>query len=351
MLVSEFDFHLPAELIAQAPLPQRDGGRLLTLDRRTGATADTQFRDFPEMLSPGDLLVLNNTRVIPCRLFAQRFGRDEESPIEVLLTEQAGNSTWRALTKPARKLTPGTHLRFCDAHGREQLQAEVIGVGEFGERTLHFDSSADFFASLEAIGHVPLPPYIHRQDSAADRERYQTIFAEEKGSAAAPTAGLHFTPQIFERIRSRGAEIAYITLHVGLGTFQPLRVERVKDVRLHAEHYTLSAATAAALNKARLERRRIVAIGTTTVRMLEHCAHIAGTQEITAHTGSTSLFLSPGAEFLIVNAMLTNFHLPQSSLLMLVCAFGGLDQVMRAYAHAVQQRYRFFSYGDAMFLS
>lgn len=349
MLVSDFDFHLPPELIAQSPPEQRDGGRVLTLDRKTGVIADTQFRDFPEMLQPGDLLVLNNSRVIPARLFARRVAHNEEHLIEVLLTEQVEDSTWRALTKPARKLTVGTRLRFCDERGHERLHAEVIAIGEFGERTLRFDKSGDFFQALEAIGHIPLPPYIHRDDSAADRERYQTIFAAERGSAAAPTAGLHFTPQILDRVRARGVEIAYITLHVGLGTFQPLRVEQVKDVRLHAEHYTLSAETAASLNQARLDRRRIVGVGTTTVRTLEHCARTAG--ELTAHSGSTSLFLSPGAEFLIVGAMLTNFHLPQSSLLMLVCAFGGYESVMRAYAHAVQQRYSFFSYGDAMFLS
>lgn len=352
MLVSDFNFHLPPELIAQSPPQQRDGARLLTLDRNTGAVADAQFRDFPGILKPGDLLVLNNTRVIPARLFARRTAHDEEHPIEIFLTELLTNSTWRALTKPARKLTAGTHLSFRDAEGREQLRAEVIGVGEFGERTLRFDSSGDFFQALDAIGHIPLPPYIHRKDRPADRERYQTIFAAERGSAAAPTAGLHFTQQVLEEVRARCVEIAYITLHVGLGTFQPLRVEHLKDVHLHPEHYTLPAQTAAALNQARKGGRRIVAVGTTTVRTLEHCARaVGGTGEMTAHSGSTSLFLSPGAEFLIVNAMLTNFHLPQSSLLMLVCAFGGFDAVMRAYAHAIGQRYRFFSYGDAMFLS
>ena len=351
MLVSDFDFHLPPELIAQSPPQQRDGARLLTLNRNTGAISDAQFRDFPQMLRPGDLLVLNNTRVIPARLFARRVAHDDERPIEILLTEQLEGPTWRTLTKPARKLTVGTRLSFRDDHGRQQLTAEVINAGEFGERTLRFDTSGDFFHALEAIGHIPLPPYIHREDSAADRERYQTIFAAERGSAAAPTAGLHFTPPILEKARTRGVEIAYITLHVGLGTFQPLRVEHVQDVRLHAEHYTLPAETAAALNRARLDRRRIVGVGTTTVRTLEHSARAAGEGELTPHSGSTSLFLSPGAEFLVVNAMLTNFHLPQSSLLMLVCAFGGFEPVMRAYAHAIEQRYRFFSYGDAMFLS
>jgi S-adenosylmethionine:tRNA ribosyltransferase-isomerase len=216
---------------------------------------------------------------------------------------------------------------------------------------VRFAATEDFYGELETIGHIPLPPYIHREDSMADRERYQTIFAAERGSAAAPTAGLHFTSQILERLRARGVEIAYVTLHVGLGTFQPLRADRVADVHLHAEHYSISERTADAINNACRERRRVVGVGTTTVRTLEHCARMRESREITPHSGSTNLFLSPGAEFQIVQAMLTNFHLPQSSLLMLVCAFGGYASVMRAYEHAVGQRYRFFSYGDAMFLS
>lgn len=351
MLVSDFDFRLPPELIAQSPPQQRDGARLLTLDRRSGEMGDAQFRDFPEMLQTGDLLVLNNSRVIPARLFAQRVDREKEPSIEVFLTERVDDSTWHALTKPARKLKTGTQLRFDDASGRERLSAEVVGIGEFGERTLRFGEARDFYGELEAIGHMPLPPYIHRDDSLEDRERYQTLYAAERGSAAAPTAGLHFTAEILERIRARGVQIAYITLHVGLGTFQPLRAERVADVRLHAEHYSISTETAAALNCARAESRRVVGVGTTTVRTLEHCARESEGGEIHSHSGATSLFLSPGAEFLIVQAMLTNFHLPKSSLLMLACAFGGYATVMKVYQHAVEQRYRFFSYGDAMFLS
>jgi S-adenosylmethionine:tRNA ribosyltransferase-isomerase len=351
MLVSDFDFWLPPELIAQSPPSERDGARLLTLDRKTGKTGDAQFRDFPEMLRPGDLLILNDSRVIPARLFARRVAHEEEHPIEVFLTEQIDEWTWRTLTKPARKLKAGTELRFDDPTGRERLTAHVISLGEFGERTVRFAATKDFYGELEAIGHIPLPPYIHREDSITDRERYQTIYAAERGSAAAPTAGLHFTPQILERLRARDVEIAYVTLHVGLGTFQPLRATRLADVRLHAEHYNISMRTADALNNARREGRRVVGIGTTAVRTLEHCARMREGAEIVPHSGSTNLFLSPGAEFQIVQAMLTNFHLPQSSLLMLVCAFGGYAPVMHAYEHAVEQRYRFFSYGDAMFLS
>ncbi len=351
MLVSDFEFRLPPELIAQSPPERRDGARLLALDRFSGGMRDMQFRDFPEMLQVGDLLVLNNSRVIPARLFAKRVEREEEPPIEVFLTEHIDGATWHALTKPARKLKAGTHLRFDDASGRERLSADVVGIGEFGERTLRFGETSDFYGELEAIGHMPLPPYIHRDDSPEDRERYQTIFAAERGSAAAPTAGLHFTSEILECIRARGVQIAYVTLHVGLGTFQPLRSERVADVRLHDEHYSISAETAAALNCARAERRRIVGVGTTTVRTLEHCVRGSEGGEIQAQSSSTSLFLSPGSDFLMVQAMLTNFHLPKSSLLMLTCAFGGYASVMRAYQHAVAVRYRFFSYGDAMFLS
>lgn len=354
MLVSDFDFHLPPELIAQAPPPERDGARLLAVDRSSGSIGDSRFRDFPEMLRDGDLLVLNNSRVIPGRLFARRVDGADEQPIEILLTEQIEGATWRVLAKPARKVTIGTWLRFEDTEGSERLTAAVVGEGEFGERTIRFSgfaSAGDIYRELDAIGHVPLPPYIHRDDSPQDRERYQTIFAVERGSAAAPTAGLHFTSEILQRLTERCVEIAYVTLHVGLGTFQPLRAESVADVRLHAERYSISFETAAALNRAREEGRRVVGVGTTTVRTLEHCARIAQDRKIETHSGTTCLFLSPGDEFLLVSAMLTNFHLPRSSLLMLVCAFGGYAAVLSAYEHAIAQRYRFFSFGDAMFLS
>jgi S-adenosylmethionine:tRNA ribosyltransferase-isomerase len=225
----------------------------------------------------------------------------------------------------------------------------VIAHGEFGERTLRFAPMADFFGVVERLGHMPLPPYIHREDAPGDRERYQTVYAQERGSVAAPTAGLHFTPEILSAIRASGVEIAALTLHVGLGTFQPVRVDRVEDVRLHAERYTLSSETAEKLNAARLERRRVVAAGTTTVRTLEHCATLG--PEFAAHSGSTNIFISPGYEFRVVGALLTNFHLPQSTLLMLVCAFAGRERVMAAYEHAVRERYRFFSYGDCMFIA
>jgi S-adenosylmethionine:tRNA ribosyltransferase-isomerase len=245
----------------------------------------------------------------------------------------------------------GEILVFPSPSGNIELKAEVLERREFGDRLLQFEPTEDFFAALDRIGHIPLPPYIHRDDSDADRERYQTVYSRERGSVAAPTAGLHFTPQILDALTTRGIEVARITLHVGLGTFAPLRVDRVADVHLHRERYTLPAATAEAINRTVRDRRRIVAVGTTVVRTLEHCALQAGDAELTAHTGSTAIFISPGFPFRLVSALLTNFHLPQSSLLMLVGAFAGRDRVLAAYRHAVAQRYRFFSYGDCIFLA
>jgi S-adenosylmethionine:tRNA ribosyltransferase-isomerase len=245
----------------------------------------------------------------------------------------------------------GEVLVFPNAAGGIELRAEVVERGQFGDRLLLFEPVEDFYAALERIGHIPLPPYIHRDDAAADRERYQTVYSRERGSVAAPTAGLHFTPEILERLGKRGVEIARVTLHVGLGTFAPLRVERVDDVKLHRERYTLSAETADALNRAVAERRRVVAVGTTVVRTLEHCAREAAGARLVGHSGSTEILIAPGFEFRLVGALLTNFHLPQSSLLMLVSAFAGRERVLAAYRHAVEQRYRFFSYGDCMFVA
>ena len=352
--VTDFDFDLPLELIAQEPPAVRGQSRMLTVDRQTGALRDASFADFAAQLNPGDLLVLNDTRVIPARLYAQRTTIRERQPstglIEVLLTEPTNDNCWRALVKPGKRVQVGDRLVFPSAAGETELEAEVLERGEFGERLIRFTPVADFFAVLERIGHMPLPPYIHRDDSASDRERYQTVFSRERGSVAAPTAGLHFTPQVLDAITARGVEIVRITLHVGLGTFAPLRVERVDEIHLHRERYTLSADAANALNAAVRDRRRIVAVGTTVVRTLEHCAFEAHGQPLEPHSGVTQIFISPGFEFSLVGALLTNFHLPQSSLLMLVSAFAEREKVLAAYRHAVQQKYRFFSYGDCMFL-
>jgi S-adenosylmethionine:tRNA ribosyltransferase-isomerase len=362
--VADFDFALPEELIAQQPPEERGTSRMLVVDRnlpdRSMASGqhsfqDRAFTDLPSLLNPGDLLVLNDSRVIPARLYAQRItsrGKQEPSgQIEVLLTSPDAPGNWQALVRPGRKVRIGDHLAFANPSGATILKAEVLSSGEFGARTLRFDPVENFYAALDEIGHMPLPPYIKRDDATADRERYQTVFAATRGSVAAPTAGLHFTREILEALQARGVEIARITLHVGLGTFAPLRVERLNEIRLHTERYTISPETATALNLARVQGRRVVAVGTTTVRTLEHCAAEAGENPLTPHSGETCIFISPGHHFRIVNAMLTNFHLPQSSLLMLVSAFAGRERILTAYAHAVQQRYRFFSYGDCMFLT
>lgn len=372
MLVRDFNYRLPPEQIAQQPLQDRAASRLLVFDRSTGNVQDSFFRQFPQLLQPGDLLVLNDTRVLPARLFARRAGiharpisprnpaakEHLQGSVEVLLTEQHSSLEWNALVHPGRKLPVGETLYFFAQEERGAvpdaaplLIAEIIGRGEFGERRLRFAPVADFYAVLDRIGHMPLPPYIHRADELSDRERYQTVFAVQRGSAAAPTAGLHFTPEILSAIRTRGVKIASLTLHVGLGTFQPVRVERLEDIRLHAERYTLPESTAQAVNLARREGRRVIAVGTTTVRTLEHCAHQSDGGELRPHSGETQMFLSPGDEFRVVRGLLTNFHLPQSTLLMLVCAFGGTQKVLAAYNHAVAAHYRFFSYGDCMFLA
>jgi S-adenosylmethionine:tRNA ribosyltransferase-isomerase len=367
--VEEFDYVLPEELIAQEPPAERGSSRMLVMDRATGAFRDDSFSRFGEYLREGDLLVLNDSCVIPARLFAHRtLVRERAKPtgrIEVMLVEPAGGNRWRALVRPSRKVAIGERLVFAAPNGAIVLEAEVLERGQFGERLLEFappkDLTADFFAVLDQIGHTPLPPYIHRDDADADRDRYQTVFARERGSVAAPTAGLHFTPSVLEQLSSEGIEITRVTLHVGLGTFAPLRVERVDEVHIHSERYTIGAAAAESINRAIAENRRIVAVGTTVVRTLEAAALAAGNGPIEPQSATTNIFISPGFQFCVVRALLTNFHLPQSSLLMLVSAFAGpqranfdrtgLDRILSAYRHAINERYRFFSYGDCMFIA
>ena len=332
--------------------------------RRAGAPEieDRRFREFPDVLRPDDLVVFNNTKVLPARLYGRRSGSrahalSPQNPasrefltgrVEVLLTRQtaADPPVWQALVRPGRKMGLGERIFFGDDPQHPDLTAEIVARGEFGERTLRFEG--DFWGTVNRIGHVPLPPYIDRVDTPEDREQYQTVFARELGSVAAPTAGLHFTKEILERIAQRRIETAELTLHVGLGTFQPLRHEKVEENHLHLERYQVSADAAEKLNRARREKRRIVAVGTTTVRTLE----FAATQDETfrEQNGDADIFIYPGFEFRVVGAMLTNFHLPKASLLMLVSAFAGTERVLRAYHHAVAERYRFFSYGDCMFV-
>ncbi len=360
MQVADFNYHLPEELIAQEPLADRADSRMLVLQRDSGKLRDCKFRDLPSLLRPEDLVVFNNTRVFPARLYGHRSGSRAQllSPrnpaarqflqgeIEVLLTRQISQqpNDWECLVRPGRKIGMGERLFFGDG----KLRAEVVARGTFGERTIRFDPVTDFFAEIEHIGHVPLPPYIDRSDSPTDRTRYQTVYARESGSVAAPTAGLHFTPEILTQLRQRGIETAEITLHVGLGTFQPIRVERVEDHRLHTERYSISTMAAEQINAALAGERRVVAIGTTTVRTLEYAARLTG--RVHAGNGEADIFIYPGFQFRVLGALLTNFHLPQSTLLMLVSAFAGQEGVLRAYQHAVEDKYRFYSYGDCMFL-
>jgi S-adenosylmethionine:tRNA ribosyltransferase-isomerase len=335
---------------------------LLHFERSTGRCCDRQFRDFPELLQPDDLLVFNNTGVFPARLCGRRSGLKSQpvaphnpaargflhGRIEVLLTRQLSQdpNEWECLVRPGRKIAVGEHLCFGE---HDELQAEVTARGTFGERHIRFRPVEDFFGRIDKIGHVPLPPYISRVDSADDRERYQTVYAQERGSVAAPTAGLHFTPEILSRLKQRGIDTVEITLHVGLGTFQPVRTDRVEEHSLHSEPYSISLDAAAKVNQALDTERRIIAVGTTTVRTLEYAAH-AGAGHVLAGSGEADIFIYPGYNFQMVKGMLTNFHLPQSTLLMLVSAFGGKENVLRAYDHAVKERYRFYSYGDCMLL-
>ncbi|MBZ5503515.1 MAG: tRNA preQ1(34) S-adenosylmethionine ribosyltransferase-isomerase QueA [Acidobacteriia bacterium] len=362
MNVSEFDFELPAEQIAQRPLEERDASRMLLLDRSTGAWEDRGFREFPDVLRGDELMVVNNARVLPARLFGHRAGIHAEEPgrsgrtrreflqasIEVLLVRQTGPDTWEALVRPGRKVPLGERIVF----GEGDLEARVEGRGEYGLRVLRFTSKDGFHEALGRLGHIPLPPYIKRADEPADRERYQTVFARRGIAIAAPTAGLHFTAGIVARLQRRGIEIAELTLEVGLGTFEPIRTERLEDHAIHTEPYEIPEATAAAIEKARREKRPVLAIGTTVVRALEDAAEKnAGRAEaVAAGKAEASIFLYPGKPFRVVNQLLTNFHLPCSSLLAMVAAFAGRENVLRAYRHAVDSGYRFYSYGDCMLI-
>jgi len=360
VLVSDFDFCLPEELIAQEPLVDRSASRMLHLRSDSGTLADKNFVDFPTLLRTDDLLVVNNSRVFPARLLGHRSGEHAQpvSPrnpaskdflrgrVEVLLTRQTGAFQWQALVRPGKKIGIGEKIWFGENH---ELEGDVTARGDFGERTIRFSPVPDFFALVEKLGHVPLPPYIVREDRSEDRERYQTVYArpDARGSIAAPTAGLHFTPAILEQIRARGIEIAEVTLHVGLGTFQPVHVANLEDHKMHRESFYIPEAVAAQLNCALAQRRRIIAVGTTTVRTLEYAAR-EGNGKIQSGSGEADVFIYPGFEFRVVGALLTNFHLPKSTLLMLVSAFSGRENILHAYGHAVREKYRFFSYGDCM---
>ena len=371
MLLSDFQFVLPQELIAQKPLPERDASRMLILGREKQAWKDSTFRSLPDLLRGDELIVVNNARVIPARLFGRREGIRSEKPghnrrtareflssqIEVLLTREIAPQEWEALVRPGRKIRVGERVEFGDG----ELTAEVISRGEYGLRRIRLTAKGDVNQAIERLGHVPLPPYISRDDEPADRERYQTIFADHPGAVAAPTAGLHFSPAILERLRQRGIEMAAITLDVGLGTFQPVHEEEIEQHQIHSERYEIPEATAVAICKARRDGRPILAVGTTVVRALEDAAEKSASRHgenwdevkslVEPGPAEAGIFIKPGHTFRVADQLLTNFHLPQSTLLILVSAFAGRESILRAYRHAVDARYRFYSYGDCMWIA
>lgn len=354
MQTSELDYDLPQELIAQTPLEPRDAARLLMVNRRTGELAHRVFRDIIEYLQPGDLLVANESRVIPARLRARKAGTG--GAVELLLLRRLDERTWQALVG-GKRVRAGTRLEALDESGRGVLRAEVIGEGEGPQRTVQFEEPVEPF--FDVIGVMPLPPYIHTP--LADRERYQTIYSHTPGSAAAPTAGLHFTPDLMAALGRLGVEFVFVTLHVGLDTFKPVDEDRVEAHRIHTEWCSLSPLVARQVNESRLSGKRVIAVGTTSVRVLETAARPAltsapyspasGWQTVSAFEGFTDLFIYPGFEFRVVDAVITNFHLPRSTLLALVSAFAGRDLIFRAYQEAIRERYRFYSFGDAMFIT
>jgi S-adenosylmethionine:tRNA ribosyltransferase-isomerase len=362
MNLSELNFDLPPERIAQRPLEERDASRMLLLDRASGEWQDRHFREFPDLLRGEELMVVNNVRVLPARLFGRRAGIHAEppgahspsrhehlrAPIEVLLVRQLEADAWETLVRPGRKIPVGERIVF----GEGELDALVEARGEYGLRVLRFHSKNGFHETLGRLGHIPLPPYIKRTDEPLDRERYQTVYAKQGSAVAAPTAGLHFTPEILQRVRDRGIEIAEVTLDVGLGTFEPVRTERLENHRIRAETYEIPKATVAAINRAQSEGRPVLAIGTTVVRTLEDAAEKAASQDTTMQPGraEADIFLYPGKPIRVVNQLLTNFHLPQSSLLALVATLAGRENILHAYQHAVAAKYRFYSYGDCMLI-
>ncbi len=339
MKTSDFYYDLPEELIAQTPVEPRNSSRLMVLPRNGGEIKHKHFYDLPEFLKPGDCLVLNNTRVLPARLYGTR--EDTGAVVEFVLLRQHGNKLWECLAGPGKKAKTGYKFRFSD-----KLTAIVTNVLEDGNRMIEFACDGDFFAVLDEVGQMPLPPYI--KEKLKDKERYQTVYSKDAGSAAAPTAGLHFTKEMLESIKAMGVNIAYVTLHVGLGTFRPVKVEDVTQHKMHTEHYYIPEEAAKTINETRKNGGRVICVGTTSCRTVESCAKKYG--EIRECSGDTDIFIYPGFEFKCMDGLITNFHLPESTLIMLVSAFAGYDNVMNAYNTAVKERYRFFSFGDAMLI-
>ena len=341
MNTADFDFHLPEELIAQTPLEKRDSSRLLIVDRETGQFSDQHFDNIIDQLEPGDALVMNNTRVLPARLYGTK--PETGGHVELLLLKNTQGDFWEVLAKPAKRLRVGTRVSFGDG----RLTATVTEELEHGGRIVRFDYQGIFLEVLESLGEMPLPPYIH--DKLEDRERYQTVYDKENGSAAAPTAGLHFTEELLDKIAAKGVKLVYLTLHVGLGTFRPVSVDNLEEHEMHSEFYSLSEEAAETLRQVKASGHRIIAVGTTSIRTLETIGSKFEGQ-IQADSGWTNIFIKPGYQWKIVDAFSTNFHLPKSTLVMLVSAFAGRQLTLQAYEHAIAERYRFFSFGDAMFI-
>ncbi len=339
MKTSDFNFELPEELIAQTPLERRDGSRLLTLDKTTGEISHQHFYDLPSMLRPGDCLVLNNSRVLPARLLGRRSGG---GACEVLLLIDRGEKVWECLVRPGKKLRTGARITF----GEGELTAEVVGEVEGGNRLVRFEYEGIFLEVLERLGKMPLPPYI--REELEDGERYQTVYSKVVGSAAAPTAGLHFTNELLKQVQSMGVKVCYVTLHVGLGTFRPVKAENLDEHEMHSEYCVISQETADVINETKKNGGRVICVGTTSCRTIESWANEDGTME--AKAGWTNIFIYPGYHFKVLDALVTNFHLPESTLIMLVSALAGREHVLAAYEEAVRERYRFFSFGDAMFI-
>lgn len=339
MRTEEFDYYLPEELIAQTPLEKRDASRLLVLDKETGEIEHKHFSDIVDYLNEGDVLVLNDTKVMPARLFGTKI--DTNAVIEILMLKEEQSDIWTCLARPAKRVKKGTIIKFSD-----KLTAKCLEIGEDGIRKLQFSYKGIFYEILDELGEMPLPPYIH--EKLKEKDRYQTVYAKNIGSAAAPTAGLHFTKELLEKIQEKGVLIEYITLHVGLGTFRPVNVDNIENHKMHSEYYEMSEETARVLNEVKSKHKRIISGGTTSTRTLESIVNLYG--EFKACHGWTDIFIYPGYEFKAIDSLITNFHLPKSTLIMLVSALAGREKILTAYSEAVKKKYRFFSFGDSMFI-
>lgn len=348
MKITDFDYNLPEELIAQKPADKRDSSRLLVVHRDSGKIEHKHFYDIINYLNPGDLMVLNNSKVLPARLFGEKEGTGAK--VEFLLIKRIEGDRWETMVRPGRRLKPGDSVMFCQS---PLLRADIVDYGADGTRIVEFEYEGIFMERLEEVGSMPLPPYIERSSEEDDKDRYQTVYCKDEGSVAAPTAGLHFTEELLAKAQEKGVELAYVTLHVGIGTFRPVKVERVEDHSMHFEEYHISEESARAINRAKAEGRRIISVGTTSTRTVESAAYYdeeRGCMQVKAGSGSTGIFIYPGYEFKIIDSLITNFHLPKSTLLMLISALYDREKILDVYEEAIRERYRFFSYGDAMFI-